>query len=117
MTFFNVMIRPECKQNNIKLKELVNKKKGLASYFIIYCDCGYENPFYTKQNGNSFEVNKYVIYSMHACGQGYAGLDKFNFGMNLPKPMTCASYNKMLYTIRDVCKETAIETNEAAHDF
>ena len=44
---FNVLICPECKQNNAKLKELVNKKKGLASYFLIYCDCGYEHPFYT----------------------------------------------------------------------
>ena len=44
-------------------------------------------------------------------------IEKFNFGMNLPKPMTRANYNKMSHMIRDACKETAVETmNEAAHN-
>ena len=72
---------------------------------------------FIQQNGNSFEVNRRVIYSMRACGRGY-GLEKFNFCMNLPKPMTRANYNIMSYTIRIACKETALGTmNEAAHNF
>ena len=33
---------------------------------------------------------------MRACDQGYAGLEKFVSLMNLPKPMTCNNYDKII---------------------
>ena len=47
---------------------------------------------------------------MRACGQGYAGLEKFVSLMNLPKPMTSNSYekiiNKLIVATKDVAETT-----------
>ena len=114
----NDFICPECKQNNVSLKEVLKNKKGLASYLIIYCVCGYEKPFYTsKQTAKSFDVNKRAVYSMRSCGQGYAGLEIFLFCMNMPKTMTRKNYTKISDVVSDACQKTALETmNSAAND-
>ena len=64
--------------------------------------------------GKSFEVNMRVVYSMRSCGQGFAGLEKFNFGMNMPKPMTRRNYDKLSCKIKNACKQTAFETMREA---
>ena len=117
-TVIKNLICPECKQNNVSLREILKKKKGLASYLIISCICGYEKPFYTsKQVGKSFDINKRAIYSMRSCGQGYAGLEKFLFCMNMPKPMTRKNYTKLSDIVAAACQKTALETMlEAATD-
>ena len=37
---------------------------------------------------NSSDVNTRIAYTMRACGQRYAGLEKFSSLMNFPMPMT-----------------------------
>ena len=36
---------------------------------------------------------------MCACVQGFSGLEKFTFLMNIPKPMTKNNYNKLIKTL------------------
>ena len=53
---------------------------------------------------------------MRSCGQGYASLEKFNFSMNLPKPMKRKNYNTLSSLVKDACKETAFETMKETAD-
>ena len=88
-----MLLCPECQTNNVQLTENSTNKKGLASNLVLQCVCGFQKLFYTSKNVNkTFEVNKRMVYSMRSCGQGYAGLEKFTFCMNLPKPMTKMNY-------------------------
>ena len=75
---------PECELN---LGETFLKKKRLAS--CLSKNCGYSTEFYTSvSNDNSFCINVRTVYSMRACGHGYADLEKLTTLMNLPTPMT-----------------------------
>ena len=46
----------------------------------------------TKVN-KCFEINQRIVYTMLSLGHGYAGTEKFNALMNIPKPMTVKNYN------------------------
>ena len=65
-----------CKPANIKVSEIYSKKKGLASFLFFQChSCNYFIESYTSRSvGKSFDMNTRAVYSMRACGQGYAGL-------------------------------------------
>ena len=45
--------------------------------------------------------------SMRACDQGYAGLEKFVSLVNLPKPMTCNKYDKIINKLIVAAKDVA----------
>lgn len=51
---------------------------------------------------------------MRACGQGYAGLDKFLSLMNLPKPMTANNYDKIVKRMTLAAKDVAETTMQDA---
>lgn len=53
---------------------------------------------------------------MHACGQGYNGIEKFCILMNLPRPITQNSYDKIANTITKSVKEVAKDTSDAAQE-
>jgi len=96
---FELLNCPSCNQQCIKLSEQMSRKKGMASLLLIYCtSCEYKSEFYTStaSKQNSFDVNKRIIYTMRACGQGYAGLEKFIGLINMPKPMTAKNYDKIV---------------------
>ena len=103
----------------LNLREIFLKKKGLASCVLLTCkNCGYSKEFYTSvSNDNSFDINVRTVYSMRACGQGYAGLEKLTALMNLPKPMTANNYDKIVNRLNVVAKEAANETmTDASED-
>ena len=73
---------PECKTPRLTIHEVFSKKFGLASLLNVNCKCGYNTDFYTSRKcfsggSKAFDVNRRMIYSMRACGQGHAGLEKF----------------------------------------
>ena len=54
---------------------------------------------------------------MRACGQGYAGLEKFTSLMNMPKPMTHNNFDKIVKIVSHCSKAVARETmNDAAEE-
>ena len=70
----------ECSEGckcELYLEEKIFKKEGLASCLLSTCNFGYSKEFYTSiSNDNSFDFNARTVYSMKACGKGYAGLGK-----------------------------------------
>ena len=71
---------PVCSSFGLFVTEESAKKKGLASHLIVKCsECAYERSFYTssRSDDKTFDINKRIIYSMRACGQGYAGVETF----------------------------------------
>ena len=109
---------PSCNAVNMKLSEVYLKKKGLASFLFFQCNsCNYFIESYTSKSvDNAFDVNTRAVYSMRACGQGYAGLEKFASLMNLPKPMTSNNYdkiiNKLIVATKDVAGTTMSDACE-----
>ena len=74
-----------------------SKRKGLASYIIIKCKCGYINAEYTspvivdderqdKRGSKTFDINMRSIYAMRTCGLGHSALEKSCGMMNMPQP-------------------------------
>ena len=103
---------PECCKCELNLRETFLKKIGLASCLILTCkNCEYSKEFYTSvSNDNSFDINVRTAYSMRACGQDYAGLEKLTALMNLPKPMmTVNNYDKIVNRLNVVAKKVANE--------
>ena len=64
--------------------------------------------------GNSFDINTGAVYSTRACGQGYAGLEKFVSLMNHPKKMTSNNYDKIVTKLIAATKEIAETTRQDA---
>ena len=87
---------PECCKSELNLGESFLKKKGLASGLLLTCkNCGCSKEFYTSiSNDNSFHISVRTVYNMKACGQGYAGLEKFTAFIYLPKPITANNYER-----------------------
>ena len=93
--------------------------QNLASLFEVYFkDCG-EIAFSSTSkicNGDSsyFEVNRSVVCSMHAIGQGYSDIERFFSIINMPKPMTKNNYNKhvnsLCTAISQVVEDTMMDT-------
>ena len=100
-----------CKMPGLRLLERFSKKKGLSSFLYILCPlCKNTTEFYTsKQCGStqSFDVNRRIVYTMGACGQGYAGIEKFTTFMNMPKPMTQNNYDKIARIVSNSAKVVA----------
>ena len=127
----NMLIRPSWRQGNMTLNEVYKKKKGLASFLTFQCiRCKHSVETYTSNrctaNKNSFDVNTRIAYSMRACGQDYAGLEKFSSLMNFPMPMAANNYGKTVkkllrttmsvaeVTMQDICDDLhAAEDAEA----
>ena len=55
----------------------------------------------------SFNVNTRIAYSMRACAQGYAGLDKFSSLMNFPMPITANNFDKIVKKLLRAAKPVA----------
>ena len=108
---------PSCKAVNMKVSEIYSKKKGLASFLFFQChSCNYFIESCTSRSvGKGFDINTRAVYSMMACGQGYAGLEKFVSLMNLPKPMTSNNYDKSVTKLIAATKEIA-ETTMQDHN-
>ena len=104
----------KCLQSGLNLSECFSKKKGLSSMLYIWCpNCNKKIEFYTSKTCSgrkTFDVNNRIIYSMRAWGQGFSGLEKFTSLMNIPKPLTKNSYNKLIKTVSECAKIVEKET-------
>ena len=72
-SIFGKMKCPVCSSFGLFVTEESAKKKGLASHLSVKCsECAYERSFYTssRSDDKTFDINKRIIYSMRACGQG-----------------------------------------------
>ena len=80
------------------------KKGWLSSLLYLKCptsSCRYVSEFFTLAKINrGFGINQQIV--MRSLGHGYAGTEKFNTLMNIPKPMTINIYNKTVSKISDV---------------
>ena len=74
---FEVLNCPVCDRSHLKLNERMSMKMGLAYLLYVQCECGYSYDFYTSKSSahNTYDINKRMVYTMRACGQGYAGLE------------------------------------------
>ena len=71
------LVCPEGCKCELYLEEKIFKKEGLASCLLLTCNFGYSKEFNTSiSNDSSFDFNARTVYSMKACGKGYAGLGK-----------------------------------------
>ena len=83
---------------------------------MLYIECGpcrYTSEFYTSKScgsSQSYDINRRLVYTMHAFGQGFAGLEKFTTLMNMPKAMTQNNYDKIVMTVSKCVKLVAKET-------
>ena len=61
------------------LKKILQKKKGLATYISVLCECGYakenytsnaviNNPMSNKKGTKPFEINTRAVYALRSCG-------------------------------------------------
>ena len=118
---------PDCLEQSLTLKERFEKKKGIASFLEMVCNmdwCDYKNNFYTSrtvssesvQGNQSFDANSRMVYTIRACGQGHAGVEKFTTLMDMPKPMTKNNYNKIVKKLVTVTETVAKETMSDAID-
>jgi hypothetical protein len=113
---------PNCQETGTMfLEEDHQRKKGLASYLVLTCECGYEKEFYTsrtvdncnninttsKKGMKPFEINIRAVYGMRTIGADHASLEKFCGFINMPKPMTARNFIKISNNLRDAAKVVA----------
>ena len=83
----------------------MRKKQGLPLLWRLKCftsSCRYISPFFTPAKVNRcFEINQQIVYTMRSLCHGYAGIEKLNILMNIPKPMTVKYYSKTVLKIID----------------
>ena len=77
------LLCPDCCDNNLYVDTDESKRKGLASYIIIRCRCGYSHGEYTSPvinpveeqerkgegGGGTFDINIRSVYAIRSCGQ------------------------------------------------
>lgn len=91
-----------------------SEKKWLASFLLFqFSSCAYLLKFHSSRSvNNGFDMNTRALYSMRACGQGYAGFGKLASLMNLPRPMTSNNFDgifRKLIIIKAVAEKSNTE--------
>ena len=73
---------PECCEKTIYVEEDLTKKKGLATYISVLCECGcakenytskavINNPMSNKKGMKPFEIHTRAVYALRSCGVGH----------------------------------------------
>ena len=93
-----------CKTKGLFLEELPNKS-GLSESMRIKCKhCNFIKHFQTSQKSQKFhEVNLRSVYASQTIGR--TGLVKFCGIMNLPKPVSKRSYNRLQKLLAEKARE------------
>ena len=78
----------DCGNSTLVLMEDGMKRHGCSSSLRLFCkNCGWKYHFWSsKKQGQSFEVNKRLVYSMRTLEKGHTGSRKFCALMNMPSP-------------------------------
>ena len=93
---FDRLCCPNCFKQTLALEENPKNKKGFSTCLEVVCECGFTITTNTSEKcGKGFEVNCRMVYAMRACGQGFAGVERFATFLNMPKPMTTNNYEKI----------------------
>ena len=115
-SMFSELKCPECATITLSLTENVAERRGLSSCLHVVCEtCDYQKRFHTSDSHDkSYDINKRIVYSMRAIGQGYNSLETFMTLMDMPRPMTKNNYNKIASNFAKVTETVANETMEEA---
>ena len=117
---FADILCPNCDTASLVLCDRVSARKGLSSLLYLKCQtrfCLYVKEFSTSTSNvdKSYDVNKRMIYTMRALGQGHSGIEKLTALMNMPRPMTFKNYTNAAK--KEATKEVAKKTmDDAATD-
>ena len=109
------LLCPNCCDNNLYVDIDESQRKGLASYIIIRCRCGYSHGEYTspvinpveeqeRMGAKTFDINIRSVYAMRSCGQGHSALERFCGTMNMPQPITKKNYSQLSSKLKDGAK-------------
>ena len=79
--------------SSLDLYERSERKQGISSLLYLKCStssCRYIQVFFTSAKVNrGFGINQKIVYTMRSSiSHDYAGIQKFNTLMNIPKRMT-----------------------------
>ena len=124
-TAISILACPFCFDvGHLKLSEDLCQKKGLSSSLVIRCSsCHYNNSFQTspevtnckKRGPNPMEINVRAVYGCRSIGVGFSQMTKLFGYLNMPSPMTQATYDNLADGIKSACKVVAEESmSEAA---
>ena len=101
-----------------------SKRKGLASYIIIKCKCGYINAEYTsvivdderqdKRGSKNFDINMRSVYAMRTSGLGHSALEKFCGMVNMPQPVAKPSCTAVTIKLKKAAQITAEKSMSVA---
>ena len=100
---------PQCKQSSC-MELSKSLKQRLTSKMTVKCSCLWEHSFRALQKlpfmSQGFNINYIysIVYSMSRCGQGFAGINRFNALMNLPPPFKSNNYYKIVFKLKKSVK-------------
>ena len=83
----------EC--TSLALYERFESKQGLSSLLYLKCCTNIFHNSSLQQTYRGFKINQKIVYTMWSLvGHGYAGIQKFNTLMNIPKRVTVKTITK-----------------------
>ena len=104
---------------------LIGNKQGLCHYFNIECrniSCRWSKCFSTNKEverdgrgANPFDINLQAILTFLEIGRGHASIKTFCGCMNMPPPMTEATYNNAINTMHPSYVEVASKVLHYVH--
>ncbi|XP_032238287.2 uncharacterized protein LOC5512949 [Nematostella vectensis] len=102
----------DCGEFCLVLGEDEHNRKGCASKLRLTCqNCDWKHITYTsKVQGQSYEVNRRLVYSMRTLGKGHTGARKLCLLMNMPPPPTARAFTKNSRTLLKHVKEIATKS-------
>ena len=116
---------PDCKQCSLLLDESHDKRRGLASHLVVYCNsCNFEYETFTSKNiysgtgsgrgSKPLEVNYRAVYACRTIGAGYSSLEKLCGLMNIPHPMTVKHFDRISSVLGNSAQVIAESSTSAA---
>ena len=94
---------PECKDSNITIENVLNKKKGYCYLLRLHCrSCLWEKTTYSsnarkkkqqRRGKKIYEVNTRMAVAFREFGRGHSAMKIFSQCMNMLSPMSLTSYN------------------------
>lgn len=106
----------ECGKSCLTIEDNPQERKGCASHLRSRCRaCGWVYTFYTsKKQGQSFDVNRRLVYVMRSLGEGYTSAKRFCGLMNMPPPVSSTAYRASNIALSQAAKKVASTTMENA---
>lgn len=110
---FSLLNCPDCGCRTLYIEENASKRKGCCVELQLVCrNCQYisQSCPTSKKQGQSYDVNRRLVYAMRQSGCGYNEASHFMRIMNMPPPPNPSAYNEHTKTLLTVVKRLATET-------